>query len=424
VPVGGAERIAALDLLRGVAVLGILLVNIWTYAMPFPAALNPGLEGWEDRGGRAAVTLTHLLAYNKFMPLFSTLFGAGIVLFTSRVEQRGGRSGRRWFARQWWLWLIGMLHAYLLWSGDILVPYAVVGLLLYRLRRLRPRTLVVLALIVLAVPKFTMYGVAEFMNGMRAKAAETEAVIAAGDTPTDEQQKSFEFWRDNGARWNPTPEQMAELTATMRGGYVGIVSHAAKELVGMHAFMYPAVVGWAIAGYMLLGMGLFKTGLLTGAYGDRTYATMAIVGYGVGLPAAWVAMHYQESIFFDLIAMMRTGFLAVELTGPIVVCGHVGLILLACRRRWLPGLQGRLRAVGRMAFTNYLSQNVIGVLIFYGWGFGLWGRLHRVELLGVMVLIWAAQLWWSPWWLARYRFGPVEWLWRSLTYRRRQPMVR
>lgn len=424
VPVLAAERIRSLDVLRGVAVLGILMVNVWTFAMPFPAAMNPDLPGYDQGADRAAWWLVGLVFYHKMMPVFSMLFGAGIVLFTSRVEARGGRSGRRWFARQGWLWVIGLLHGYLLWNGDILLPYAVAGLILYRLRRLRPRTLVVLAVVAMLLPKAGMYGLGELLGRVRDTAVEAQALQESGQDLTGQQARFLEIWRESAGQWDPGAEELEEIAAVMRGGYGGIFRRAGGELLMMHLVFYPLGAGWGIAGLMLLGMALYKSGVLTAARSDRFYAWLAIVGYGVGLPGTWLGLREMGAHFGDLVRVLQGGFILTEAFGPVVALGHIGLVMLAVRRGWLARLQARLAAAGRLAFTNYLAQTVIGVLVFYGYGLGLYGQVGRAEQLLVVLGVWLLQLWWSPRWLARYRFGPAEWLWRSLTYGRRQALRR
>ena len=421
-PVSGGERLVSLDLLRGFAVLGILLINVWAYALPFPAAMNPRLIG-HDQGLEAVVyAFVHMTAYSKMMPIFGMLFGAGLILFTRRVEERAGRSGHRWFARQWWLLVIGMVHGYLLWNGDILVPYAMCGLIVYRLRRSRRRTLVILAVLVTIVPAVGMQVGAHFMDKMRVGALETEMAVAAGDSLGAAEEASLEMWHEQKATWDPTQEDFDELVTVMRGGYVGIIAHGAPELMMMHLFMYPLGFGWNICGFMMIGMALFKTGVLQGERSDAFYLRMALVCYAVGLPAAWGGMRWMDIHHDSFIDMIRLGFPLVNVTGLVVALGHVALIVLAGRRGWFGPLAARLAATGRMAFTNYLTQTLICTTIFYGSGLGLFGALGRFELLGVVAVVWALQLWWSPLWLGRFRFGPMEWLWRSLSYGSRQPM--
>ncbi|RKZ15373.1 hypothetical protein DRQ50_07575 [bacterium] len=421
-PVTATERLVSLDLLRGFAVLGILLINIWAYALPFPAAMNPRLIGLDLGWDRVVYAFVHLFAYTKMMPIFGMLFGAGLILFTRRVEERGGRSGRRWFARQWWLLVIGLVHGYLLWNGDILVPYAICGLIAYRARRWRPRTLVMLAMLLMVVPKVGMQGLAVFLDGVRTTAVEADAAIVAGDTLTIDQLEKQEMWHETVATWDPTRQEFDDLVTIMRGSYGDILGRAAPELLVMHLVMYPLGFGWNIVGFMLVGMALFKLGVIQGERSDGFYVRLAIGCYGTGLPAAWWMMGWIDAHHHDFIAMIRIGFISVEVTGPLVALGHIALVVLAGRRGWLGPLAPRLAAAGRMAFTNYLTQTLVCTAIFFGPGFGLFGALDRTALLGVVLAVWVLQLWWSPLWLGHFRFGPLEWLWRSLSYGSRQPL--
>jgi uncharacterized protein len=420
-PVSAQDRIQTLDLLRGFAVLGILLVNIWVYALPFPAALNPRLVGFDSVSDRIVSLFVHLFAYTKTMPIFSMLFGAGIVLFASRLAARGLKPARFFVRRQLWLLFFGLAHAYLLWNGDILVPYAVIGLILYRLRRRRPRTLVLLAVLAMLVPKITVQVGGIYMEKMQVEGQAAEQALAAGDSLSADQEVALERWREQGPMWNPTATDIDELAAIMRGSYVGILTHNAPETAMMHLFLYPMIAGWNIAGYMLLGMMLFKTGVLKGERSARFYAWMALGCYGLGLPSALYCLWYYDTHHENFIHILRFGMPLVSVSGPLVALGHIALIILAWQRGWLGKLQSWLSAAGRMAFTNYISQTLICTTLFYGYGLGLFAGLNRLSLLGVVIGIWILQLWWSPWWLNRFRFGPLEWLWRSLTYNRRQP---
>jgi len=422
-PVAGPDRIHALDLLRGFALLGILLLNVWAYGMPFPAAMNPHLVGWDSNLDRIMYVIVHMTAYTKTMPIFSMLFGAGILLLATRIETRGRKPAGFVVRRQFWLLVFGLLHAYLLWSGDILVPYAVAGLVVYLFRRRRPRTLLVLALVCFAVPKLIAQGGGYYMEKAETLAAEARLAEAAGDTLTAEQAKALEIIRNNGPAWNPTAGQVAEKAAIMRGPYPDLVAHEAGELLVMHAFLYPVFVGWNLVGYMLLGMVLLRNGVLTGARTPRFYARMAGICYGIGVPLSLLGLWFFDTHPDRFAAMFRWGFPLVDVAGPLVALGHVALVARAARTGLWPGLQARLRAVGRMAFSNYIAHTVICTTIFLGFGFAQWGAWNRTALMGLALAIWALQLWWSPLWLARFRFGPLEWLWRSLSYRKRQPFL-
>jgi uncharacterized protein len=422
-PVTQPDRILTLDLIRGFAVLGILLVNIWAYGLPFPAALNPRMTGLESVADRIAYIFVFMVALTKTMPIFSMLFGAGIVLFAQRLEGRGLKPAGYFVRRQLWLLLFGLAHAYLLWNGDILVPYAGVGLILYRLRRRSPRALLILAIIAMLLPKIAVQFGGMFMEKMQVEAVAAEAARAAGDTLTVEQERALEMWEDQGPTWNPTEEDVAELTEIQTGDYLAMIAHHAPETAMMHLFMYPLIIGWNIAGFMLIGMMLFKSGVLTGERSAGFYARMAVICYGIGVPAALFTLWFYDTRF-EFIPMMRFGFPMESISGPLVALGHIALLGLAHKRRWFAGFQPRLRAAGRMAFTNYLTQTFIFSTVFFGFGLGLFGAFGRLPLLGLVVAVWILQLWWSLWWLERFRFGPMEWVWRSLTYRSRQPFRR
>jgi uncharacterized protein len=423
-PVALKERIRSLDVLRGIAVLGILLVNVWAYALIFPASVMPGYVDCNSPLDRAVVLLTWLVAYTKFMPIFSMLFGAGVVLFTERIVARGEKPRNLFFRRQLWLLLFGLVHAYLLWAGDILVPYAVVGMIVYLFRKKRPRTLIVLGILATLVPVALNLGSAVFMAQLQTAGEEAQAVSESGERLTEEQQEALDGWREMRATMMPTMEDIEEREAIMRSGYGTFLESNVPEVAMMHFFLYPVFAGWQIGGMMLIGMALYKTGVLAGERSNGFYLRMLSICYVVGLPLVVVGFLISDSNPNDMIVQMRTSFPLNVVSGPTVALGHIALIVLAVKKAWLGWLEPRFAAAGRMAFTNYISQTLICVTLFYGYGigFGLFGTMNRIQLLAVAIVIWILQLWWSPLWLGRFRFGPLEWLWRSLTYGHRQPL--
>jgi uncharacterized protein len=421
-PVVLAERIRSLDVLRGIAVLGILLVNVWAYALVFPASVGPGYVGCNSPVDQAVVLLTWLVAYTKFMPIFSMLFGAGIILFTERIEARGLKPRNLFFRRQFWLLMFGLVHAYLLWAGDILVPYALYGMIVYLFRRKGARTLIVLGILANLVPAGLMLGGAGYMAQVQFKGEAAESTLQAGEELTVEQREYLDAWREMRVTWNPTAEDLDAREAIMRSGYGEILTTTVPDVAMMHLFLYPMFAGWQIAGMMLIGMALYKTGVLRGERTTGFYARMLVICYSVGLPMVVVGFLISTSHPGDMLVQMRSSFPMNVISGPVVALGHIALIMLAVNKAWLGWLERRFAAAGRMAFTNYISQTVICITIFYGFGFGLFGTMNRIQLLALAVAIWILQLWWSPLWLGRYRFGPLEWLWRSLTYGRRQPL--
>ncbi|MCP4571726.1 MAG: DUF418 domain-containing protein [bacterium] len=423
-PALGDDRIASLDVVRGFALLGILLVNAWAYGLPFPAAMNPAMVGLDSLTDRIVYVFVHMFAYSKTMPIFSMLFGAGIVLFATRAEAKGNKPAGYFAGRQLWLLVFGLLHAYLLWNGDILVPYAVVGLIVYLFRKKRPRTLIILAVLSLLVIRGVETGFGFFLEFVEGQAHEAELALAADEPLTEWQERSQEIWEGTGPTWNPSAEDIEELATVKRGDYAGIISHMAPETVMMHLFMYPLTASWAIAGFMLLGMALFKTGAFSGERSTGFYRKLAGAGYGLGFPLALVGMWLHFTRFENMGWMLTHSSPFVEVGGMLVALGHIAVLVLVVKSGAMGAVCRRLAAVGRMAFTNYIAHTLICTTVFYGYGFGRFAAWDRLALLGLTVAIWVLQLWWSTWWLARFRFGPLEWVWRTLTYRKRQPLRR
>lgn len=421
-PVAPVERLASVDVLRGFALLGILVMNVVAFALPDAAYSNPLRGGGFEGLDHAAWLVSYVFFHMKMMTLFSALFGAGLVLLAERVEGRGGSLTGVYCRRILWLLLIGLLHAYALWWGDILVAYAQCGLLLYLFRRRSARALVALGLgaLLLAVPIGVGLGFA--IEHLRDEGLAAEAALARGQTLGREQREALEIWRDMRREVSPTAEDSAADTAVYRSGWWEIALHRAPRVWQGQTLAFVVFLAWRVGGTMLLGMGLMKLGVFSAGRGDRFYAACVAAGYGLGLPLAALGARVEQAHGFDLVHTLRWGGWPNYFGSLLVAAGHLGLVMLACRRGWFPALLRRLAAVGRMALSNYLAHTLICTTLFYGYGFSLFGRLSRAELLPVVAAIWAAQLLWSEPWLRAYRFGPAEWAWRSLTYRRLQPM--
>ncbi len=401
-PVAETERITAMDCLRGFAVLGILVMNIQDFAMPGAAYFNPLALGPPTTEDWAAWLLTHVFADHKFITLFSMLFGAGILLFTARAEKRGERVARLHYRRMFWLLLFGAAHAYLLWSGDILFSYAVCGMAVYPLRKCAPRTLLVVGVLLFSVST----GLALFFNWSMPHwpAAKVNSI-------------EEEFWR-------PSPEKIAEEIHIYRSGWLAQMPDRAETSLFLETQYLLMNTFWYCSGLMLMGMALFKAGVITGARSRAFYLRMLLLGAPIGLALilygayrdALVGWNFRYS-FFAGPEFNAWGSVALALA-------YVAAVMLACQAGRPAWLLCRLQAAGRMAFSNYIAQTLICTLIFYGDGLGLFGSITRAGQLLMAIGIWILQLWYSPLWLRRFRFGPLEWLWRSLTYGVRQPFLR
>jgi uncharacterized protein len=422
-PVTTAERLQSIDVLRGVGVLGILAMNIVGFAYPMSVYFNPTLMGGFEGSDRLVWIINHLIFDSKMWTIFTMLFGAGLVLMSERAAERGVGLARLYYRRVLWLMVIGAVHAYLLWEGDILLLYAECGLLLYFFRRRSPRALIItgasIMLVLLVLGLLAAAGI-EWLEGA---ATQAELARQAGAEPTEFQLWAHELWTEH---LQPDPEkrakELADEVAIYRGSYLDILTHRLVSLWPMHTVVFLLYLVWLLGSRMLLGMGLMKLGVFSARRSRRFYVWLAVVGYGLGLPLVAYDAHALIRDDFALAAMIRSMFFFNFIGSLAVALGHIGLVMLASQRGVMPWLLARLAAVGRMALTNYLLQTLICTTLFYGYSFGLFGTINRTGLAGIVLAIWVAQLVWSPLWLKRFRFGPAEWLWRSLTYRKWQPM--
>ncbi len=423
-PVTAPERNQAVDVLRGFAVLGILGMNIYAFSMPFSAYFNPLLYGGTDTRNLGTWIFTHLFFDQKFYTIFSMLFGAGVILMATRAEEKGLKFGKVYYRRLLWLIMIGLLHSYLIWSGDILYTYGVCGLLLYPLRRLSAKTLIIVGIVFMLVALPISSGFGFLFGWMRSTAQTAEQVLAEGGTPTPKQAAMLKQWAEMETNFTPSQQEMERQVEIHQDGYWGIVAFRVPILFWMQTFSLLFGLLWRIGGIMMIGMGLMKLGVFTAGRSARFYRWCVFLGYGIGLPLAALSAWDLFSHSFDFIHIQLIGGYFNFFGAVIVAIGHVGVVMLICKRGVLEKIRGVLSAVGRMAFTNYLMQSVICTFIFYGYGLGLFGKVPRFYQMAFVIGIWALQILYSPIWLKYYRFGPMEWVWRSLTYGKLQPMRR
>jgi uncharacterized protein len=424
-PVEAKERVRSVDVLRGVALLGILAINIVAFAWPDGVESNPLLAPGVGSLDVALWAFNHIVFNTKMMSLFSMLFGAGLVLMADRAETRGTRLVWLYYRRIFWLLVIGLIHAYLIWSGDILVAYAACGFLLYPLRKLRPRTLIVIGLCLnlIFVPLFLGFR-AYLVPFLRETAARAEAKGRAGQPLKGWEKGVRDGWKEMTAR--DSREEFLKEIEWHRSSYSQMVKHRAREMIRMHLFGIPFVMIELSGGRMLIGMGLLKLGVFSAACSKRTYLTMMLMGYGLGLPLIGFDVYNEvtHGFFADhwIDSVLQGEFFLTLLGSLPVVFGHIGAVMLVCRSNALPWLTRRLAAVGQMALSNYLFHSVLFTTVFYGYGFDLYGSIHRPMLCVFVLLVWVFQLWLSPVWLGSFRYGPAEWVWRSLTYGKLQPL--
>ncbi len=400
-PVGPGERIDSLDTLRGFALLGILVMNIQLFAMPGAAYINPTVWGDLEGMNHLVWLLSHILTDQKMMTIFSMLFGAGIVLFADRAMARGVSPASLHYRRMFWLLLFGLAHAYLLWAGDILFLYAVCAFVVYRFRGLTPARLITVGVATLAVSSiiFIAFG------------------MSMPNWPPEQQAEFIE------QSWQPPPEALAAEVEAYRSGWMTQVAYRAPSVLEFQTF-YLAIWGfWRAAGLMLIGMALYKLGVLSARAPVRLYAGFIAAAMLVGFPVVGYGVYWNFANDWGPLSFFY-GFQFNYWGSLFVSLGWIGLVMLICQSGVLTWLRRRFAAVGRMAFTNYLLHTLICTTVFYGHGLGWFGGVERTGQIAIVAGVCALQLLLSPIWLQYFRSGPFEWLWRSLTYGRAQPWLR
>lgn len=375
-PVSESSRISSLDLIRGVAVLGILLMNAVSFHYGQVPYWNISAGGADTALDWAVALFGEIFVDQKFMALFSLLFGAGIMLFIDRAAARSSHPILLNLWRNGLLLLIGILHT-LLWQGDVLVVYALSALFLIALRKL-------------PAPALMLLGAALYLL-TAANALLMQYIADAANAPL-------------AGIWTPTDQPLGQGAPT--DNFLLLLTLLNYFLRGL--------------GLILFGAGLYRTGFMHGDKPAHTYRRIALLGLAVGLPLAAAGnVLLLLNDFAPTVAFL--GQMPNTLGSIPAALGYLSLIILWQQRgdNWL---QRRLRAVGRMALTNYLAQTLLGVLLL------TWlladVTLGRSSVLLFVLGVWVLQLAWSPAWLNRFRFGPMEWLWRVATYRRGQPLRR
>jgi len=403
-----SNRIFPLDVIRGVAVMGIFSVNVVAFAMIEGAYFNPGTYGGHTGANLALWAANLVLIDGKMRSLFSMLFGASTLLVIERAEASGASGPATHIRRMLVLLLFGLAHFYLVWFGDILVGYALVGLVAFLFRRRPAHQLFVLGCL------FILINMALFGLMVSHMLRLDHAAHAAGATA-----EQVRGWNDFGRMFYPFPADVAQDLAIYRGSF-GTRLHEMVTARLTEPLRGSLFFGWETLGLMLLGMAAYKSGFLTGSWDDRSYRKVAgwCLGIGALAFAALVAADFASRFY---IPTLFGGFLVA--TAPFRVAmafGYAALIILLSRR--MGPFAQRVAAAGRCAFSNYLGTSIIAAFVFYGWGQGLYGRVSRFEAWLLVPVVWLVMLAWSKPWLTRFRYGPFEWAWRTLSRFELQPM--
>ncbi len=431
-------RLDSLDLLRGVAILGIFLMNTWTFSLPQSAYTNlnayttdwvqrqPPGEGFPVGTGLVqgaefwTYTVIHLLADMKFITMFSVLFGAGILLQGERAAGRGLSPWRIHYGRMTVLLLIGLAHAYLIWYGDILVAYALCGMLLFPLRQARAGFLLLLGVVMIAMASVINVATMEKADiplpgntGVLKTLADWNSTLVGGKSGNDFELAAYRgTWAD---------EMKHRVPTSFSGETDGFITWSL----------------WRCGGAMLIGMALHKRKFFHGLWLRDTYATVAALAIPIGWAVTSLGIVFNQAIGWTdtpldtgTTSVFSVWGLGVEFNywgSLITALGYLSLGVLvaiwAAQRGcvMLSKCLGPIRAIGRTALSNYIGQSLIASTIFYGHGLGLFGSMTRLQLLGVVFVTWVVQLMASPLYLHFFRQGPLEWLWHRIVYWRGEP---
>ena len=407
-PAAPLARIATLDIVRGVAVMGILAMNIIAFAGPFQAYFNPTAAGYEGPADLASWLFSFILIDGKMRGLFSFLFGASTLLVIERAEAIGASPAKVHYLRMFWLLVFGLIHFYFIWFGDILALYALCGLILFFFRGLSPRGLIGwgVGLVVVQFLVFSMFAAGAFYMSQATQQPGADAELVRQ-------------WQEMQRMSVLDVQHRAQDYALHQGPYGGLV---ADRLIrrGFEPLIGLAMAGWETIAYMLFGMAALKTGFLRGEWGVARYRKIALIGYAITIPAyavlAWLLIRagFAPEMTFALSMAATVPF------RPVMVLATAALVILLTRNGG--ALVDRIAAAGRAAFTNYLGTSLILTTIFSGYGLGFYGSLSRIEMWIPVLAMWGLMLLWSKPWLDRFRYGPFEWLWRSLARLELQPM--
>ena len=417
------DRIESLDVLRGFALLGILLVNIVAFGLVSSAFLDPGIYLTPIGGIDYIVwAFIELSSEGAMRTLFSILFGAGVVLF---VTGSTAKSGWLHYRRNFWLLVFGLINAYIfLWPGDILVTYALSGFVLWFVRNWKARSLLILATFLILIGSLQNFAMKSTLEIARDAAEEMKISISKGEEFSEETAEWAQGWidyeEDNQAEIDNIPNEIKKRTSSYSSAY----EYNLKKANEMIYFVLPFFLFLDALMMMVIGMALFKLGVLDGGRDIKFYIRMMCVGFltGISINAYEVLLITNSNM--DIIETNPYFRFTYHFGRLFMGLGYLGLVILLIKIEKLESLRFRLACVGRMALTNYLMHSVIALFIFTGAGLGLLGKFSWSQLYLFVLLIWVIQLYISPLWLKYFYFGPVEWLWRLLTYLKKPKMVK
>jgi uncharacterized protein len=403
-------RHITLDAMRGFAVMGILAMNIVGFSMPEWAYVTPKAYAGESLSDQITWFLSFVFIDGKMRGLFSLLFGASMMLIIERADAKGESAKKVHYSRMFWLALFGLAHYFFIWFGDILFLYASVGSIAFLFRNWEPRRLIKWALII--------FGVGLLLWGVQFGGLQILQFLATMPGADAEMVKQYkEIMASPDFDLNVTKD-----LALHRGPWWPIVADKLAEWYSPLTLVLQSIT--ETLPLMMIGMAMKKNGFITGEWTRADYARWArkLVPFGLvlsALLAGWVA-----ATGFDLITSLAVFIAWSAIPRLMLTVGYAALLIMLVGRLAGGGLIARVAAAGQAAFTNYLGTSIAMTTIFYGYGLGLFGDVSRLGLFAFVIGAWAVMLLWSKPWLERFRYGPLEWLWRSLARMKIQPLAR
>ena len=406
----GAVRHISLDAMRGFAVMGILAMNIVAFAMPFWAYITPLAYGGETAAERGAWLVSYVLIDGKMRGFFSLLFGASMMLIIESSDAKGESAAKVHYSRMAWLALFGLAHYYLIWFGDILFLYAVAGSLAFLFHDWAPRRLIKWALII--------FGIHLLLFGLQFIGLQVMQFFATQPGASGELVEQFKEITTSPDFDFDTARQLA----LHRGHYASIVAEKldnwSDPFIGL-----VQTIGETMP-LMMIGMALKKNGFMTGEWEHADYIRWARKMIVPGLILSILVGVMIMMTNYDKITAIAAFFIWSAIPRTMLTIGYSAVLIVLIEKYAESGPISRVATVGQVAFTNYLGTSILMTMIFYGYGFGLFGYVGRIELWAFVFGAWVVMLLWSKPWLTRFRYGPLEWLWRSLARMKLQPLAR
>ena len=402
------KRIESIDVLRGFALLGILIMNISSFAMPSMAYFSPVVYDINPLN-HIIYSITHIIADQKFMAIFSMLFGASTILFINSVKKKEKSPLILFYSRNFWLLILGWIHSSYLWYGDILFIYALCAFLLFFFKNITPKKQFILGCLIYLIPTFSNYFTYEYVIDY-----------------LDQEEKDVII-----KHWNPSNEILQQELDAYRGPYKKQVQYR-EQLWSSSKSIGKGIIGISFLidifsrsfGMMLIGMACFSWGVFNNTLSKSFYKKLLIYGFGIGLPLSMIGLFFNYSFDWNWKYIQFLGRSPNNIATPFIAFGYISIIMLWIRKGSFSNIKEKLRTIGKTALTAYLIQTVISTFIFYGIGLSLFGYVNRAYQLLIMFFIWFVLLKFCPMWLSKYHYGPVEWIWRMLTHMKLIPLLR